>query len=83
MLGWACKPIAKLDVEDWHWLKELGIRAAVRGCRAGRRVTQADPGSRKSTSHIPQPTATTTTSTYGCTHIPVLVTTRLTPTVAQ
>ena len=37
-----------LAAEDWQRLKDLGIRAAVRGCRAGKKGTM-----QQSTSHIP------------------------------
>ena len=45
-LGQTCKRM--LAAEDWQRLKDLGIRAAVRGCRAGKKKTK-----QQSTSHIP------------------------------
>ena len=45
-LGQTCKLM--LAAEYWQRLKDLGIRAAVRGCRAGKKKTK-----QQSTSHIP------------------------------
>ena len=45
-LGQTCKLM--LAAEDWQRLKDHGIRAAVRGCRAGKKKTKQQP-----TSHIP------------------------------
>ena len=45
-LGQTCKLM--LAAEDWQRLKDLGIRVAVRGCRAGKKETK-----QQSTSHIP------------------------------
>ena len=45
-LGQTCK--CMLAAEDWQRLKYLGIRAPVRGCRAGKKETK-----QQSTSHIP------------------------------
>ena len=45
-LGQTCKLM--LAAEDWQRLKDLGIRAAMRGCRAGKKKTK-----QQSTSHIP------------------------------
>ena len=45
-LSQTCKLM--LAAEDWQRLKDLGIRAAVRGCRAGKKETK-----QLSTSHIP------------------------------
>ena len=45
--GWA-RLVSLLAAEDWQRLKDLGIRAAVCGCRAGKKETK-----HQSTSHIP------------------------------